>query len=207
MNPEQNETFFGSPHIPFYHFLFYASELRPQAALGSLWRKTVVSSRFSVPSSESADCRTPVAKAFLRITCLRLVVPLEICVANSQQLKSVFRLFRENNVSCDGREDYVWNHGGHGDHGGRTKDTTWKGRGASWRLAPCCRGSIPSFSVPSVISVVEGLLVAAGGRAGLISVICLRGGDHPGSPDGAYGTDRADKGPAGGAWRCRQRAW
>jgi len=25
MNPEENETFFGSPHIPFYHLLFYPS--------------------------------------------------------------------------------------------------------------------------------------------------------------------------------------
>jgi hypothetical protein len=29
------------------------------------------------------------------------------------------------------------------------------------------------------------------------SVICLRGGGHPGSPDGTRGTDRADQGPAG----------
>jgi len=35
MNPEQNETFFGSPHIPFYHLLFYPFWLRPEAGLDS----------------------------------------------------------------------------------------------------------------------------------------------------------------------------
>jgi len=30
MNPEEQETFFGFPHIPFYHLLFYPSWLRPR---------------------------------------------------------------------------------------------------------------------------------------------------------------------------------
>jgi len=36
MNPEENETFFGSPHIPFCHFLFYLFGFRPQAGPGNL---------------------------------------------------------------------------------------------------------------------------------------------------------------------------
>jgi len=34
MNPEEQETFFGSPHIPFHHLLFYPSWFRPQAGPG-----------------------------------------------------------------------------------------------------------------------------------------------------------------------------
>jgi len=34
MNPEEQETFFDSPHIPFYHLLFYPSWFRLRAGLG-----------------------------------------------------------------------------------------------------------------------------------------------------------------------------
>jgi len=47
-------------------------------------------------------------------------------------------------------------------------ERTW---GLAW-LASCRRGAIPSISVPSVISVVQDLLVPAEGRAGRICAIC-----------------------------------
>jgi len=37
MDPEENETSFGSPHLPFCHLLFYPFWFRPQAGLGNLW--------------------------------------------------------------------------------------------------------------------------------------------------------------------------
>jgi len=84
------------------------------------------------------------------------------------------RLWREvilvPGVVEDDRKDYVLNHGGHRDHGDRTKETGGKDMGlhglASWR-----RGTIPFISVPSVISVVRDLLVPAAGRAGRIREI------------------------------------
>jgi len=36
MHVQQNEISFGSPHVLFYHFLFYPSWFRPQAGLGNL---------------------------------------------------------------------------------------------------------------------------------------------------------------------------
>jgi hypothetical protein len=35
--PGREETFFGSPHVPFCYFLFYPSWLLPEAGLGKLW--------------------------------------------------------------------------------------------------------------------------------------------------------------------------
>ena len=62
---------------------------------------------------------------------------------------------RPHRVLPDEQGKEILNHGGHRDHGDRAENAGLKRLGASSRLTRCHRGRIRSFSVSSVISVVN----------------------------------------------------